>query len=334
MPVTNTLDTEAPAVEANEAGGGAEAVDAPPRRRVSAILRELISPLQIWNGALLLWKALGSFVLALSGVIAVVVIAILLIQGLTRRTIALQPIAVPKELADRGYAPDVAASRLRDAMNAVVARSLAPKGPEIALRGDVPDIVVPTVGMSIDSVVTAIRGFLHSNRRRTVSGEFTIADGRLWLRLRLDGVQIYSSRAGGDVQRPDELLETAVLHLFGEIDPFVAALYLFTYKDDAAQALVILDTLPQNQPTSDWNAADPYLVKAWIYNDRGKYTEAMAAADQAVRLEPQYAPAHNIRGNTLKAQHRLRRGAHRIPYGPADRPQLCCAERYCKLAAG
>ena len=67
MPVTNTLDTEAPAVD--EAGGGAEAVDASPRRRVSAILRELISPLQIWNGALLLWKALGSFVLALSGVI-------------------------------------------------------------------------------------------------------------------------------------------------------------------------------------------------------------------------------------------------------------------------
>src|SRR5208282_3807968 len=131
----------------------------------------------------ILWKALASFTLALSAMIVVIVVATLLIQELTERTVAIEPIFVPKELADKGYAPDVAARRLRDAVNRFVARALASmKGPEIALRGDVPDIVVPTVGISIDSIATAMRGFLHSNRHRSISGEFTIADGQLWLR--------------------------------------------------------------------------------------------------------------------------------------------------------
>ena len=251
-----------------------------------------------------LWRALASLTLALSGLVAAVVIATLMVQGLTRHTVAVLPIAVPKQLADKGFVPEVAASRLRDAMNAVAERSQAPKGPEIALRSDVPDIVVPTVGISIDSIVTAIRGFLHSNRRRTISGEFTVADGQLWLRLRLDGGQIYSSLSGGALERPDELLVAAAPHIYHEIDPFVAASYLFAYKDDAAQALMILDTLSENKTTSDRNPADPYVVKAWIYIDRRKYTEAMAMAEQAIRLEPRYAPAHTVRGNVLKAQRR------------------------------
>ena len=67
---------------------------------------------------------------------------------------------------------------------------------------------------------------------------------------------------------------------------------------------MILDTLSENKTTSDRNPADPYVVKAWIYIDRRKYTEAMAMAEQAIRLEPRYAPAHTVRGNVLKAQRR------------------------------
>jgi len=75
--------------------------------------------------------------------ITVVVVATLLVQNLTRRTIAIEPVSVPKELAENGYTPDVAARRLRDAVNVFVAQAqTSMKGPEIALRGDVPDIVV------------------------------------------------------------------------------------------------------------------------------------------------------------------------------------------------
>ena len=303
MPVTNGPGTEAPAIEADPAAGESYAGQRHPRP-FRGILRDLLRPLRIWTGALQLWRALASLTLALSGLVAAVVIATLMVQGLTRHTVAVLPIAVPKELADKGFVPEVAASRLRDAMNAVAERSQAPKGPEIALRSDVPDIVVPTVGISIDSIVTAIRGFLHRNRRRTISGEFTVADGQLWLRLRLDGGQIYSSLSGGALERPDELLVAAAPHIYHEIDPFVAASYLFAYKDDAAQALMILDTLSENKTTSDRNPADPYVVKAWIYIDRRNYPEAMAMAEQAIRLEPRYAPSHTVRGNVLKAQRR------------------------------
>jgi hypothetical protein len=142
-----------------------------------------------WEHTLLLWKALSSFALSLSAMIVVIVVTTLLIQGLIRRTVAIEPISVPKELADKGYIPEVAARRLRDAVHTFVTKSeTSMKGPEIALHGDVPDIVVPTVGISIDSITKAMRGFLQSNRHRSISGEFTIADGLLWLRLRLDGV--------------------------------------------------------------------------------------------------------------------------------------------------
>ena len=151
MPVTNGPGTEAPAIEADPAAGKSLAGQRHPRP-FRGILRDLLRPLRIWTGALQLWRALASLTLALSGLVAAVVIATLMVQGLTRHTVAVLPIAVPKELADKGFVPEVAASRLRDAMNAVAERSQAPKGPEIALRSDVPDIVVPTVGISIDSI--------------------------------------------------------------------------------------------------------------------------------------------------------------------------------------
>src|SRR5262249_49547158 len=50
-------------------------------------------------------------------VAAVLWILFLLITSVTERTTAIEPISVPKSLAERGYTPDVAAQRLRDAMN-------------------------------------------------------------------------------------------------------------------------------------------------------------------------------------------------------------------------
>jgi hypothetical protein len=123
-----------------------------------------------------------------SAVFTVVVIALLLIQELTPGAIAIEPISVPKELAENGYAPEVAARRLRDTVNAFAVEAKASvKGPDTALRGEVPDIVVPTVGISISSIAEAIRGFPHSSLHRRISGEFTIGDRLLWLRLRIDG---------------------------------------------------------------------------------------------------------------------------------------------------
>src|SRR6266480_5887404 len=55
--------------------------------------------------------------ICLPWVAAVAWIVFVLITSVTERTTAIEPISVPKSLAESGYTPDVAAQRLRDAMN-------------------------------------------------------------------------------------------------------------------------------------------------------------------------------------------------------------------------
>jgi Tfp pilus assembly protein PilF len=257
-----------------------------------------------WRRARLFWRAFSSFTLSLSVVVSVIVIIILLIQELTRRTLVIEPISVPKELAEDGYASDVAARRFRDAVSAFVEQAkTSMKGPDIALHGEVPDIVVPTVGISIDSVAEAIRGFLHSSQRRRISGEFTISDRLLWLRLRIDGREFYHSQTAGAPERPDDLVATAVPELLKRIQPYIVASYL--YKKDPAQALKIAQQTITRLPERDENVINCYVLEAGIYADRKSYAEASAAAMHAIRIDRRFAPAHNSLGNVLYYEHKF-----------------------------
>jgi hypothetical protein len=199
--MSDTRDSEIRAIEGDPSVGNSHEAATPGSRAGRIGLRDLLRRAHLrrgWRRARLFWRALTSFTLTLSAVFTVVVIGMLLIQELTRRTIAIEPISVPKELAENGYVPEVAARRLRDAVNAFVVKAKAfMKGPDIALRGEVPDIVVPTVGISISSIAEAIRGFLHSSLHRRISGEFTIGDRLLWLRLRIDGQEFCCSAISG-----------------------------------------------------------------------------------------------------------------------------------------
>jgi hypothetical protein len=126
---------------------------------------------------------------------------------------------VPKELEERGYTPEVAGKRMRDAIGRFASSvNTAMKNPEIAMPGELPNIVVPTVGISLDAIVASIRTLLRSTRSRSVTGEFTSVNKQLWLRLRLDGREIYSSPPG-DVDKPDDLLPAAAAAVLKNIQP-------------------------------------------------------------------------------------------------------------------
>lgn len=283
--MTDASENEVRRIEDRPPVGKADVGGQPQRHTVRAFFRTLLPSPPVRERALRFWNALCGLTLSLSAMIAVIVVSTLLVQELTRRTLAIEPISVPKELADKGYAPDVAARRMKDAVNTFVARArTSTKGPEIALRGDVPDIVVPTVGISVDNIATALRGILHSDRHRSISGEFTVADGLLWLRLRLNGRQIYSSKTGGAPERPDELLAAAVPQLFKEVQPFIAAAYLYNYQRDSAQALRILQKTVAT-PKPDDTVVNSYDLKSWILRGRKDYGEATLAARQAILIK-------------------------------------------------
>ena len=95
---------------------------------------------------------------------------------------------MPKALDDRGFTAEVAAQRLRDAMTEYVRGANARmQGTDIELRSDEPNIVLPAVNLSLDTVISALRTFFRSTARRNISGDITDSESKLWLRLRLNG---------------------------------------------------------------------------------------------------------------------------------------------------
>jgi hypothetical protein len=164
----------------------------PSRRRVNGAPAE--APVRQTGRLRLLanppWQDLLSFVLSVVAVASVVAILLLLGRDILWRTIYIKPISVPKKLAEEGYGPDVGARRLQDAINKVLApidqtgqqppstpearptpvtRSASgsdvdvfansKQRPDVSLPSDLPAIVIPGFGASLDSFAMSIQSF-------------------------------------------------------------------------------------------------------------------------------------------------------------------------------
>src|SRR3954454_1369997 len=110
----------------------------------------------------LILTALFGVGLRLSGAGVGIIFVILLGLEVTRHQVEIQPIAMPKPLAEAGYSPEVAARRLRDALDrlADAAATAGGRALAISMHGEAPEIVVPTVGVSLSTVATYLQRFL------------------------------------------------------------------------------------------------------------------------------------------------------------------------------
>ena len=232
----------------------------------------------------------NTLVVKLPWAIVVVFVVAIVIRGLTEHVTVIEPLSVPKELEDRGYTPEVAGKRMRDAVNRFASSvNTSMKNPEIALPGELPNIVVPTVGLSLDAIVASIRTLLRSTRSRSVTGEFTSVDKQLWLRLRLDSREIYSSPPG-EVDKPDDLLPAAAAAVLKNIQPYFAAAAMRSSNPTGAMALA--NEVIEHRPESDENVAWLYNLKGSILYESGDYLGARRAAEKALALNPGLAQAH------------------------------------------
>jgi hypothetical protein len=148
------------------------------------VVAKALTSFAVW----LLWVALSGWIVAL------------LITSVADRTTEIEGISVPKSLADNGYTPEVAANQLRDALkkyaNEALDRYVAPPGSQMkstrfGLQAEIPDIVVPTVGISLSTIVSSLRTFLGIKTHKSISGEFFLKKNLLHLVLRLDGNELY-----------------------------------------------------------------------------------------------------------------------------------------------
>lgn len=254
-------------------------------------------PKLVFRRAKSFWVGLGKFTLHVSSVLIGIGFAILLFQSLMSRTISIEPISVPKTLAENGYTPDVAGQRLRDALNKFVENTHSSMGaPEISIQGELPKIVVPTVGLSIDSIASFIRTFLRNPGRQNIAGEFTVIDGKLWLRLRLNGRDFCCSASGVD---PDELFTAAAPMVLQETRPYLVA--WAKYHDDPRKAMEMAKGIIEQLPQSDENVAWSYVVVGRFYHDQNEYNQAFEAFKSGIKLNPNIATLHNNLASTLNA---------------------------------
>jgi hypothetical protein len=170
-----------------------------------------------WEFGELYWNRCVTLAINGVAILAVGFVLYILYQSVTQKVISIAPISVPKEMADEGYTPDVAAERLKDALSDIVTRAHSLKEEPVVVRqADLPSIVVPSTSLSTEALAAQIRRFLGISSRSNVSGEITKVDNKLRLLLRMEGHDLYASPPGGDFKQPDDLLADAAQKILEE----------------------------------------------------------------------------------------------------------------------
>jgi tetratricopeptide (TPR) repeat protein len=244
-----------------------------------------------------------------------VVICVLIVREVMRNVVTIEPISVPKELSDRGYTPEVAGHRLRDALNEyadinkasslVVDPNLKAEGSKadalnIAARDELPDFVVPQIGLSLNAIVASIRSVLHYSSGQTISGEILFHDSKYALRVRVDGRQVFGS--GFVADNPDELLTKAAPAVTDRIQPYINA--IAAYRANPEQGVLKADDIIARREESDVNVQAAYLLKGTFFFDRKNYVDAEKMFRKAIGLNWSNPAPHNELGRTMERQRR------------------------------
>jgi tetratricopeptide (TPR) repeat protein len=268
----------------------------------------------------LVWRPVKSFVLNFvgAGAIAVAVVSFVglvlvpLITELRDEAITIAPILMPQDLERGGATPLFAAQRLRDALRRFGERANAPvRGPHLAASTDdikvtvpnspednLPEFVVPTVGLSVKGIAQYIRTYFGNTRRHTISGEITPQNDRLWLRLRLDGQAFYDSPNRVYRNEIDELFATAANSVFEATGPYLSTAALAEKDPDRAVDLAE-QAIATYCPDGIAKCKEPRQVASWynlvgsILHYKYRLVEASAKYQTAIKLDPAFAIARS-----------------------------------------
>ena len=303
------------------------------RRRTAPIMRR-----RYWKRHYLQIKAINSFVFELGklGIVAVIIVIICLVLWELRREVTLiEPIEMPKRLADAGYTPHVVANQLMGNL-LFIYESVKTISPNLAIVTTRPDIIVPGTGFTIRKITGYLQSILHDPTTR-ITGEVTEKDGNLQFNLRINGRHI-------EIPEPSHkelsaCLTHAIHAVLRETNNHVLATYLFFNEDnrnlEAARKEVVrvIATAPEKSEQKaqayslygmilneqkDFDEAIDMLNKALSINRRepsfflnlanalyqkGKGDEAIKNLRKAIELDPRYAPAYPNLATYIYALH-------------------------------
>jgi len=287
------------------------------------------------------FRRLGRFTIKyLFGIIGIMTTFYLLLYYLSQKSIIIQPISVPKELQDRGYTPTVAAIRLSDGIKTFIDGSFdgvnlpvtslgferdASSGydrrsaPEVAITTDVPTFIIPTLGLSFDTLVALLRNLFQINPLRTISGEIAeistekapapqdkdnTTDGKLFsLQLRLNTNVIHTSR-GVTLDKIDELFNRDAAK---DILKFTEPFYLLgtVYRDDPDEAIKRARQIITDWPWFNENVARSHNFIGAVLLSKHRLSGpdgAVAELKNAIRLNNNSSIAHTNLGLAYREQ--------------------------------
>jgi tetratricopeptide (TPR) repeat protein len=256
-------------------------------------------------------NATVSNLVALTWIGLSVVICVLIVREVIRDVVTIEAISVPKALADSGYTPEVASHRLRDALNSYASQNrIGPFVDEknlksnqdlnIAARDELPDFVVPQIGLSLNAIVSSIRSVLHYRTGPAISGEVIMRD-KYALRVRVDGREVFSS--GFDAENPDDLMIKAAPAITEIIKPSVNAIVL--YRDHRQQSLLKAEDIIARYDEQDLNVQMAYMVQGNHALDTQNYADAEAKFRKAITLHWSNPQPHIQLGVALQRQGKI-----------------------------
>jgi tetratricopeptide (TPR) repeat protein len=245
----------------------------------------------------------GAVTFVVGAAIAVMIVAAIVALGrdLLGNAIRIDALQVPKALIEAGVSPEVAARRLRDGMTDIVtAASTSGKNPSLQLAGDVPNIVVPTVGISFSDLTEFLRSAIGWSRR-VIGGEITGESPHAQLRLRIDGRVFYEA---DDVDMRDAAAwHGAAEAILRQTSPYIVAWALLETNPAAAEqeANRIIAMLP---PVNE-NVAWAHLLLGASDLGKGRVEPAIPEIRQALTASRgRLAAAHFYLGVGFIAQGR------------------------------
>ncbi len=227
----------------------------------------------------------------------VVAMGVVLARELSRDTVIVEPLGVPKGLAERGYTGEILARRLIDELTKIRKGASTRKNdinPEVLPDWSQPDIQIPGAPMSLRSIVRYVQESFSATGLH-ISGEVTRYENGLRLRLRERGSGTLEDVQVNSVDEIDRLLQFSARELQKKIDPYVLASYL---KDkDINQALGVIAYCLANEPTAD----DPWAYNLWglILKGEGQYDRALEYFAKAIKVQNDFVLAYSNSGIAL-----------------------------------
>jgi tetratricopeptide (TPR) repeat protein len=215
--------------------------------------------------------------------------------------VSIEPISVPKIFAENGYTPDVASQRLRDALESFARNTgSSMQSPSLAVTSEFPKITVPKVDISVDTVAALIRNVFHIGSSRDISGEFVLQDNLVWLRVRLNGREVFASQNGVAPSKLDDLLSTAAPYIVQEVQPYLIATSFYK-EGNPEKAIEIAESIISRFPESDINVQWSLVLKAKYFLEllEPKGAEAEALLRRVLDLNPRHEAAHYNLGVAL-----------------------------------